>query len=80
MRQRAYGITPAEFDALFEAQGRRCAICRGDEPRGKGWHLDHDHATNGHRGILCHPCNVGLGNFADDPERLRAAVAYLTMR
>src|SRR5438270_13682754 len=27
-----YGLTAAEWDALFEAQGRACAICRSVDP------------------------------------------------
>ena len=29
------------------------------------------------RGILCSNCNVGLGNFHDSPELLKAAISYL---
>jgi hypothetical protein len=27
--------------------------------------------------VLCHNCNVALGNFQDNPEILRAAIEYL---
>lgn len=73
-----YGIEQPDWDALFEQQGRRCAICRTDDPGGsKGWHTDHDHNADRVRGILCRTCNTGLGKFRDDPERLKAAIRYL---
>lgn len=73
-----HGISLAEWEAMFDAQGRVCGLCAHDEPRGmKGWHVDHDHATGKIRSILCAHCNVGLGAFGDDPERLRLAAAYL---
>jgi hypothetical protein len=77
MRQYLYGITPEEYDALFASQGYRCAICGGDTPNAKGWHLDHDHSSKAIRGVLCGPCNNGLGNFRDDPAILRAAAEYV---
>lgn len=49
-----------------------CDIC-GRE----GQHVDHDHLTGMHRGLLCRTCNVGLGYFRDDPRILRRASAYL---
>ena len=71
-------MKPAEFDALLDSQGGRCAICRTETAGGKGgWHVDHDHATGRIRGLLCHGCNIALGYFRDDPDRLRAAMAYL---
>ena len=29
------------------------------------------------RGILCQPCNIGLGGFDDDPARMRTAATYV---
>jgi hypothetical protein len=75
---RRYGLTEADWDTLLIAQAGRCGICRGETPGGKGrWHIDHCHATGKVRGLLCHHCNVGLGNFKDDPDLLRTAIAYL---
>lgn len=87
---RKHSLTPERFDELFDTQGRACAICRVDAPNGQGWHVDHDHACcpagakrrcgRCYRGILCHNCNVGLGMFKDAPERLLAAIHYLTVK
>jgi hypothetical protein len=63
------------FLAALDAQLGRCAIC-GD-PLGMELIPDHDHSTGRARGLLCQPCNVGLGMFGDDHERLRAARVYL---
>lgn len=75
---RLYGLTPAQLDELFAMQGRRCAICRSEDPRNKyGWHNDHDHITKRFRGILCARCNHLLGHAGDSTETLGAAIEYL---
>lgn len=74
-----YGLTPESWDALFVAQDRRCAICRSSNTPDGRWHTDHDDAIGKRavRGILCVRCNIGVGQFEDDAERLRAAARYL---
>lgn len=69
-------IPQEEYDRLFQAQGGVCAIC-GFPPKTKRLNLDHDHKTMEIRGLLCFPCNHGLGYFRDSPERLRRAADYL---
>jgi len=73
-----YGITVAEYDRLYAEQAGGCAICGESCPTGRRLAVDHDHDTGRVRGLLCARCNNGLGNFQDDPDRLRLAVAYLT--
>ena len=77
-REKKYGLTAEAWDALFEAQGRSCAVCQSTDPRAKrGWHVDHCHETGAVRGILCAGCNTGLGHFRDDIDALSKAIAYL---
>jgi hypothetical protein len=76
--RKSFGLSVEDYDALLASQGGVCAIC-GKHPNDapKRFHVDHDHATGAVRGILCHTCNQGLGQFKDDVARMRAAVAYL---
>jgi len=74
-----YGITPEDYDALLAAQGGACALCSAPQPNkvGSRFYIDHDHASGAVRGLLCGPCNMGLGQFRDDPDLLRAAAQYV---
>lgn len=69
-----YGLGLEEFGQLSEAQNHACAICGNVVLL----HVDHDHASGAVRGLLCAPCNQGIGLLRDDPERLQAAIDYLT--
>lgn len=77
-----YGITVEQHIEMWEAQGGRCKIC-GDEvaahseDKHKVACIDHCHRTLKVRGLLCWHCNIGLGKFFDEPERLANAIKYL---
>jgi len=83
-----FGLSEETFATRLEAQGGACAICGTDTPGGRhgAWHIDHDHSCCPERerccgecvrGLLCAACNMGLGIFQDDVDRLRSASAYL---
>jgi len=73
-----YNFPEDLYNQRLTEQGNVCAICGTDKPGGRGqFHADHDHKNSEPRGVLCHNCNVALGNFQDNPEILRAAINYL---
>lgn len=80
---RTLGVTQREYDEMLKSQRGLCAICRrpsssfGKLGGVRSLSIDHNHATNLKRELLCHNCNVGIGLFDDDPERLAAAAEYL---
>lgn len=74
IRQR-YRMTPANFEQMREEQENKCKICR-EEFDGR-IHIDHCHRTDRVRALLCQGCNVGLGNFRDNPAYLAEAIGYL---
>ena len=74
---RTYGITISEFNEMLVSQNGCCAICGSDQPGKLGFHVDHDHETGLNRGLLCSPCNVGIGMFKESVRLLRAAESYL---
>lgn len=77
----AYNITIDQWEEIVDLQGGVCPICGSADDLV----VDHDHNccdTEGScgrcvRGAICQPCNVGLGRFKDDPDRLAAAREYV---
>lgn len=74
--RRTFGITLIEYREMELAQGGGCAICGGQNGK-KDLNVDHNHETGAIRGLLCWPCNSGLGKFGDSIERLGTALRYL---
>src|SRR5229473_1054186 len=70
-----YGLTAQDLERMLIEQDGACAICT----RRPALRLciDHCHATQKVRGLLCDNCNIALGLLDDDPDRLRAAMAYV---
>lgn len=81
-RKYRYGLSTEQYEAMQKVQHNRCAICGQPETailKGKPRQLcvDHNHTTKKTRALLCNKCNLGLGRFDDDPERLEKAAKYL---
>lgn len=89
-----YGWTPGkvreEWEAVFRAQGGKCAICRrpfrlqiGGSGNGRMPATDHNHLTGEIRGLLCggsldpKTCNRMIGFHKDNPQVFRNAAEYL---
>jgi hypothetical protein len=72
--QKVYGISMADYEAMFERQGGACAICKRT---GVTLCVDHCHLTGEVRGLLCSQCNSAIGFCSDDPAVLLAAAEYL---
>lgn len=70
-------IVNLDYYTLLDSQDNACAICKTKEFGKHGPHIDHNHITKKVRGILCHQCNLGLGQFKDNIEKLKLAIEYL---
>lgn len=72
-RKLKYGLSEEQFKKMEEDQQGICIICK----QGPAEAIDHCHNTGKVRGLLCDPCNIGLGGFKDDINRLQAAIEYI---
>lgn len=77
------GLPDGALDAMFDEQQGKCKICAlplgrlNDRGEPIKTCIDHNHKTGHVRGLLCDPCNKGLGMFCDSVVNLRAGVAYM---
>ena len=79
-----YGINKQQYETILLYQNNVCAICKSinlniDSRTGlnRKMAVDHCHSSGKVRGILCYQCNMGLGNFKDEPFILENALNYL---
>lgn len=80
MRRRGWkklGLDPDVIEPQYNAHDKKCDCC-GEET--DILYTDHCHSTDCFRGFLCSGCNIGLGQFKDNPARLQKAIEYLRTR
>ena len=75
--KRNYGITPDDYNRMFEEQNGVCAGCKQHNETGTKFCVDHDHKTGKVRGLLCGPCNRALGLIKDNVSTLLNLSLYL---
>lgn len=74
-----FGITPQQYQELYDKQNGCCAVCGKTElEEGRKLAVDHDHKTGEIFGLLCSFCNNRfIGRFRN-PDRYRNAAIYLS--
>ena len=76
--RKRYGIDINIYEKMLESQNGCCAICGTAQAElKKTLAVDHCHVTGRVRGLLCDPCNKGLGYFRDSLEIMSRAIDYL---
>lgn len=78
-RKRRYRIDNTTYDTLLKEQEYQCAICKlphSESPKGLLF-IDHCHSSGKVRGLLCHHCNLVIGQAKDNVEVLKNAIDYL---
>ena len=73
-----YGISPSDYELLFEQQNGKCKICEAHQSE---LHLrlavDHNHKTGKIRSLLCSSCNTALGLLKDSSVLAYSLYIYL---
>lgn len=74
-----YGIDLDEYQRLHSVQQNRCAICGapGGDTRGTRLYVDHDHAAETVRKLLCPGCNTAVGVLEKGIAYISSVAEYL---
>ncbi len=74
-----YGVTKEQYDQFVLNNPYNCGICGSTNWKTKKNEpvVDHCHKTGIMRGLLCGPCNSGLGMFQDNILIVESAIKYL---
>lgn len=74
--KRKYRITVEDYDRMLTLQGGGCCIC-GSTPKKRRLSVDHNHRTGRVRGLLCFPCNYGIGWLKDNAIKAKRIANYI---
>lgn len=73
-----FGMTPDDYNKMLHEQEGKCKICgKGIKENQQSLAVDHCHKTNKIRGLLCGPCNRGIGLLQDNPKIIENALRYV---
>jgi hypothetical protein len=78
-----FGITAKDYDKMVVERNNLCDICglpesrMGSDGRKTRLSIDHCHLTGNIRGLLCSRCNMAIGLFDDDADKLKKALKYI---
>lgn len=80
----SYGISYEDVENILQEQDMKCICCSKsiymptkDVPRKDYAVIDHCHVTGKMRGLVCSPCNTGIGQLGDNLEGVMKAARYL---
>jgi hypothetical protein len=71
--KRRYGLEDEVINKLMTDRVGECVICKTTS----ALIVDHCHATNIVRGLICSACNVMLGHGKENIDTFKAAIKYL---
>jgi hypothetical protein len=82
--KKKYGMSIADYNTMFLAQGGVCEICKRPEraidkrtKKTRKLTVDHHHGSGKVRALLCMSCNRALGLLHDDADLISKAEEYI---
>ena len=82
--KRTYGLSWEEYELMYNKHEGRCAVCKiflqlapKQDDRDQSACIDHNHSTGEIRGLLCRRCNIAIGFFDENTDRMLNAAAYI---
>lgn len=73
-----YGLTPEEYNYLFEKQNGCCIICGIHQSElNEKLDVEHSHDTGEVRGLACRKCNLLVGKIENNLELIDKILEYI---